>query len=475
MRTHRHTKIVATVGPATASPEGIRILLDAGVNVFRLNMAHGEHETHRQVAGWIREFSDIRPIGILADLAGPKIRIGALGSPRQLVEGDEVVIAPEGDADKGELPCTYDALALDVSEGDRILLDDGLLEFRVLGTDGERVRAVVVTGGLLKANKGLNLPGVRVSAPALTDKDRRDLDVALEIGADFIGLSFVRKPGDVHELRGIIGERPDAPQIVAKIEKDTALEQLDEVVLAADCVMVARGDLGVELPFQDVPAAQKRIVERALFHARPVITATQMLESMIENVRPTRAEANDVATAVYDSSDAVMLSGETAVGKHPRKAVRAMRDIIRAVEDSFEQGRRASTARAIERRQTAGGTRTEHAVAAATVDSVRMLEAPAIVTLTHSGFSARLVSSYRPCVPVVAVTHQRHVAQRLSLVWGVRVVVCKEGEDNERRIQRALDHIAAGELGEAGQRVVVTSGLPPGRSRTTNMFHVVEL
>lgn len=466
------TKIVATLGPATASPDGIARLIEAGANVFRLNMAHGDHPTHRQSVRWIREAAGDRSVAILGDLAGPKIRVGTLPEPVALEEGARVVLAPEETAGGGEIPTTYPALAEDVRTGARVLLADGLMELTVTSVEEARVHCQVVHGGTLESGKGINLPGTQVSAPSLTEKDRADLAVLLEEGVEYVGLSFVRRAEDVRALKALTG--PDGPYVVAKIEKDTALAELEDIITASDGVMVARGDLGVELPFRKVPAAQKKIIARAVFHARPVITATQMLESMIDNPRPTRAEANDVANAVYDSSDAVMLSGETAVGAYPVSAVEAMREIIEEVEGGGGREFHQPTARPIDRRHVAGGTTTEHAVAAATVDGVRMVDAPAIVTLTATGFTARLVASYRPTVPIIAVSRDREAVRKLALVRGV-LALYTDSEDNEEAVGCALSHILRTGLGSPGERVIITTGILEGQSRGTNMFRVEEL
>ncbi|HUG40134.1 MAG TPA: pyruvate kinase [Longimicrobiales bacterium] len=467
------TKIVATVGPATASRERIAEICRGGVNVIRVNFAHGSHEDHRQTIKWVREVAGElnRPIAVLADLAGPKIRIGALPAPVELEVGTEVVLAPEEQAGERELPTTYADLATDVGVGARILLDDGKLELRVRATAPPRVYATVERGGLLVANKGINLPGVAVSAPALTPKDREDLQVALDAGVDYVGLSFVQRPEDVEELRGLI---PSDFLIVAKIEKDVAVERIGEILERADAVMVARGDLGVELPFEQVPVAQKRIIQYANLYARPVITATQMLESMIEHSRPTRAEASDVANALFDGTDAVMLSGETAVGKHPALAVDAMVRIAREIErtSAFVQGPHYDVP--ILDHLRAGATRTEHAIAAATVEAVSLLGAPAIITFTRTGSTTRLVSSYRPAVPILGVTYDLRTYRQLALVWGVVPVLCRFAGDPTYAdmLDCARNSLLAIGAGAAGDRVVVTAGVPFHVRGTTNMLRV---
>ena len=468
------TKVVATAGPATASRAGIGSICRAGANVIRINFAHGSHEQHRQVIRWVREAAGELglPVAVLADLAGPKIRIGAMPGPVTLLPNAVVVLAPEEVAADGELPTTYAALAADVEPGNRILLDDGKLELRVVTKHPPRLTAVVERGGELLPNKGMNLPGVRVSAPALTAKDRSDLAMAVEAEVDYVGLSFVQRPEDVEELRSLV---PDDVLIVAKIEKDVAVDRVEEILEVADAVMIARGDLGVELPFEQVPVAQKRIIQLANLYARPVITATQMLESMIEHSRPTRAEASDVANALFDGTDAVMLSGETAVGNHPDLAVQAMVRIAREIErtSAFAEGPKYDIRNMNNLR--AGATRTEHAIAAATVEAVGLLGAPAIVTLTRSGFTSRLVSSYRPPVPIFGVCTDLKVYRQLALVWGVRPVLCRlDGEPRyDDLVACAKTQILEWGIAGPGDRVVVTAGVPFFHTAgTTNMLRV---
>ena len=470
------TKVVATLGPATASEEMVRSILEAGANVVRINFAHGTPEDHRRTVEWVRsaaEEFDV-PVAILGDLAGPKIRVGDLDEPVELEPGRTVTIAPEADAGADEIPCTYPDLAEDVEVDARVLLDDGEHELRVTAIDGTRVRARVVRGGSLLPHKGLNLPGVHVSAPALTEKDRSDLELALDLGLDYIGLSFVQRPDDVEQLRALI---PDDLLIVAKIEKDVAVERIEEILEVTDAVMVARGDLGVELPFEQVPVVQKQIIQKANMYGRPVITATQMLESMIEHARPTRAEASDVANALFDGTDAVMLSGETAVGKNPVTAVEAMVRITREIErtSSFAEGPKYDVP--MHDWLRAGATRTEHAIAAATVEAVNLLGAPAIITLTRSGFTSRLVSSYRPPVPILGVCHSERVLRQLALVWGVTPFKIAEvaGEYYDEVLDRSLQALLDLGMARPGDRVVVTAGVPFNVSGTTNMLRVEEL
>ncbi len=465
------TKIVSTVGPSTASAETIIALARAGVDVFRINFAHGQHDEHERVIRWVRQAGAelAKPLAVLADLAGPKIRIGDLAEPFGLVEETTVTLAPEAEAKEGEIPTTYADLAADVRVGGRVLLDDGLMELVVERVEAPRVYARVIRGGMLNAHKGMNLPGASVSAPSLTQKDIADLRFAIAHGVDYIGLSFVQRAEDVMDLRRRI---PEGPLVVAKIEKDVAVENIEKILVATDAVMVARGDLGVELPFEQVPIAQKRIIQLANLYGRPVITATQMLESMVNVPRPTRAEVSDVANALFDGTDAVMLSQETAIGRYPVLAVEAMARIGAEIERSsaFEQGPKYDIP--ILENLRAGATPTEHAVAAATVEAVRLLGAPAIVTLTTTGFSARLVSSYRPPVPIIAVCDREVTFRQLALVWGVHPVLWDGDVTYGGMLEAARQFLVRQGIAQRSARVVVTAGYPFHVRGTTNMMRV---
>ncbi len=410
----RRTKIVATLGPASSAPEQIEALLRAGVDVVRLNFSHGTHAEHAELHARVRASAEAlgRPVAIMQDLQGPKIRVGALehGQPITLVDGAELTITAEpGVAGRPELvSTTYTDLPRDVRPGDRILLDDGLLELRVVSAEPPLVRTVVVHGGQLGEHKGINLPGVPVSAPALTDKDREDLAFGLRLGVDYVALSFVRRAEEVTEARELIRKLDADVPLVAKLEKPEAIEHLDGIIGAADAVMVARGDLAVELSPEEVPPLQKLIIRKANAAGKPVITATQMLQSMIDQPRPTRAEASDVANAVFDGSDAVMLSGETAVGKHPVQAVEEMARIALAAEA-------VEVARPV---RAPSRSRTQALVRAACMLAAEVA-ARAMVVYTRSGHTARLVSEARPPMPIYAFTATVEVRRRLALYWGV--------------------------------------------------------
>jgi len=464
------TKVVCTLGPATSSPEAIRALVRGGMSLARVNMSHGVHETHAASIRHVRAAAEEvgRPVAILADLAGPKIRVGTLAEPVELAVGSVVVVAPEASARPGEIPTTYAPLASEIRTGDAVLMDDGLLELRCVGTSGDRTRLEVVRGGTLKSRKGINLPTVDVKAPSLTDKDLDDLAFALEQDVEYVGLSFVRRPEDVVELKRRVNKRA---LVVSKIEKIQALDAIEAVMQETDAVMVARGDLGVEMPFERVPLAQKRIIQLANFYARPVITATQMLESMIEHVRPTRAEASDVANAILDGTDAVMLSGETASGAYPIQALDAMVRIGTEVEEHgfLERGPRYLTKPGARK----GATPREHAIAAATVDAARQMQVPAIIVITRSGFSARLVSSYRPPVPVFAVTRDEMTYRQLAAVWGVHPELAQVGEVTyESLTMFGRERVIASGVGQRGAPIVVTAGYPFHVAGATNTMRI---
>jgi pyruvate kinase len=445
-------------------------LLDAGVNVVRVNASHGSHETR---SGWIKLLQAVQAerstaSAILVDLQGPRIRVGALPAPLELRPGEGVVFAPEALAGEGEIPTTYTALAEDVHPGALILLDDGLLAARVTGVRGDRVDATVLHGGLLKASKGMNLPGVAVSAPAVTDRDREEAIRAVTLGVDYIALSFVRRPEDISELRRLV---PQPIKLIAKIEKDTALEHLEGILHVSDGIMVARGDLGVELPFEQVPLAQKRLIREANRHGKPVITATQMLESMISAPRPTRAEASDVANAILDGTDAVMLSAETAIGQYAVEAVRAMDRIAREVERERDPAP-GGDALTLPPKQAHAAIRTEDAISVGVRAAVSMLKAPLIVCFTASGFTARTVASYRPEVPIFAMTPEPETFRQLSLVWGVVPVLSERFPTYVSMFEVARERLLALGLAESGDRVVVTAGVPFDQPGTTNLLKI---
>ena len=459
------TKIVCTLGPSTASEESIRGLIEAGMNVARVNFSHGTHDGHASTIAMVRRLADEtgKPIAILGDLQGPRIRIGDLANPINLKVGEDIVLVHEGEEKNGEIPVTYDQLAHDVHVGDRILIDDGLIELVTLDVANARVKARVLNGGDLKSHKGLNLPGIQVSAPSITEKDAADITFAVQQEVDYLALSFVRRAEDIESLREMI---PKWLLVVAKIEKDVALHNIEAIVRASDAVMVARGDLGVELPFEAVPGAQKRIIRLANKYGRPVITATQMLESMIEHPRPTRAEASDVANAIMDGTDAVMLSAETAAGAYPRLAVEAMTRIIKEIETHPPIAPFAGA------EQGDGIVTTEVAIAAATVAAVDMLGAPLVAVFTKSGFSARVVASKRPAVPILALTDEPRTYRQLALVWGVVPELVPHCADYDEMMERTKTVVVSRALADNGDRIIVTAGVPFDMPGTTNLLKV---
>jgi pyruvate kinase len=465
----RRTKIFATLGPASAERPVLRGLLEAGVNVVRINSSHGDPAVW---AGWIDEVRSVAAdlgqyVGLLVDLQGPRIRVGDLSQPTTLSQGHQVVFAPEGDAGAGEVPTTYAELADDVSAGDVILLDDGLLAVEVTQVQGRRVHAVVRQGGLLRSNKGMNLPGTKVSAPTLADADRHHLTIAVEKQVDYVGVSFVRTVEDVEAVRALV---PPTVRLVAKIEKAAAIEDLDRIIEATDALMVARGDLGVELPFEEVPLVQKRLIHEANRRATPVITATQMLESMVSHPRPTRAEASDVANAILDGTDAVMLSAETAIGAYPVEAVRAMARIIREVEDSLlgdpDARRRRGT------RSDGARPSVDDAIAYATTVASEMLAVPLIVCFTTSGFTARKIAANRPSMPIVGLSTEHDTVRALTLVWGVGPMLVEGSPSYEEMLAIARDRLLDLGVVRSGDSITVTAGVPFHEPGTTNLLKV---
>jgi pyruvate kinase len=470
----RKTKIICTIGPASWDPTTLEVMCEAGMDVARLNMSHTEPDQVRALARQIRDCAAScgRPVALLIDLQGTKIRVGKLPQPLTLSPGSQVVLTPGDVATGRDVPVTYPDLASDLSAGDRVLLSDGQIELRVRQVRPPRVEAEVVVGGSLRSGRGVNLPGVSVKAPPLTEKDLADIDLALEIGAEYIALSFVRSAENVLELRKRVA---DDVLVLAKIEKEQAVRELEPILEAADAVMVARGDLGSELPFEQVPLVQKRIVRSANARYRPVVIATQMLESMTEHPQPTRAEASDVANAVLDGTDAVLLSAETAIGRFPVESVRALTRVIRQVESAggvLLAGPPYDVSASPPGREPVP---TEVAVACATLEAVRALRAPAIVTFTRSGYTARVVSSRRPPVPILAVTDTERVQRQLSLVWGVLPVLCRAEPTHEDMWEIARAELQRRELAVPGDRIVVTAGVPFHVRGTTNMVRIETL
>ena len=459
------TKIVCTLGPSSSTPEVIGSLLDAGMSVARINFSHGTHASHAQSIARVRQLAAARdrPVAILGDLQGPRIRIGDLEAPVVVAPGDEVILCEEATSTGSDLPVTYTDIARDVKVGDRILIDDGLIELVVLDIKAQRVVTRVLHGGEVRSHKGMNLPGVQVSAPSITEKDRTDAQFAVDQGLDYVAMSFVRRAEDLANLRKLL---PKSILVIAKIEKDSALDDIENIIRESDGVMVARGDLGVELPFEEVPLVQKRLIRLANQIGRPVITATQMLESMVEHPRPTRAEASDVANAILDGTDAVMLSAETATGQYPELAVRAMRRIIAEIE------RRGVMPRREERRGGVSIASTEETIAAATRAAAVLLGAPLVVVFTKSGFSARIVASQRPEVPILGLTPVERTYNQLALIWGVIPALAPPIDTYSQMFEYARGEILRRGLAKQGDRVLVTAGVPFDVPGTTNLLKV---
>jgi pyruvate kinase len=465
----RRAKIVCTLGPASKEPAFIGHLIDEGMNVARINFSHGDYDDHAQAITAVRRESEKRgrPVAILQDLQGPKIRVGrfATGSCDLEPGADFVITTREVPGSETIVSTTYQGLPHDVKAGDTLLLDDGLLSLEVMAVDGSDVHTRVLVGGVLKNNKGINLPGVKVSAPAMTEKDKRDLEFGLKVGVDFVALSFVRSPDDVREAVRLATRGDRRVPVIAKIEKPEAIENLPDIIDVTDGVMVARGDLGVEIGPEKVPLIQKRCIEETNARGKIVITATQMLESMISNPRPTRAEASDVANAVLDGTDALMLSGETASGKYPLLAVRTMARIIEEIESS----QRYQT---LFEAPTLAFAHSANAVAKAAVVAARQLSAHAIVCVTESGGVARLVSEYRPGAQIVALTSQAEVYRRLALYWGVEPLLMTPAKDFGAMVATIEKLLVERKRIQAGELMVIAVALPFGSGLSANTLHV---
>ncbi|HJV27157.1 MAG TPA: pyruvate kinase [Aromatoleum sp.] len=470
MRRHRQSRILATLGPSSSTPERIRALVEAGADVFRLNFSHGSHADHAARLGLIRDIEREtgRPIGVLMDLQGPKLRIGTIEGGKVTLENGRrfrLDLDPTpGDATRANLPHPEIFAALEA--GTELLLDDGKLRLRVDAFGPDFADTTVLVGGALSDRKGVNVPGVVLPISPLTAKDRADLDYGLSLGVDWVALSFVQRPEDIREAREIIGERA---WIMAKLEKPSAIERLDEIVALADGVMVARGDLGVELPPEQVPMLQKRIVRSARAAGRPVVVATQMLESMIVSPVPTRAEASDVATAIYDGADAVMLSAESASGQFPVEAVTIMDRIIRQVEQ--DPAWRTS----LEASHVPPESNTPDAICCALRRVTALLSPAATVAYSSSGFSCLRASRERPATPILGLTPQLTTARRLALVWGVHPVPFEDVHDVAEMVEHAQTAAVTHEFARPGDDVVIIAGLPFGRSGSTNLLHVVKI
>jgi pyruvate kinase len=470
MHRNRRAKIVATVGPASNAPDMLKALFLAGVDTFRLNFSHGTQADHAKVHAAIRalEAEVGRPIAILQDLQGPKIRIGTIRDGKIAVAaGDRIRFVRTGsDGDANAIPLPHPEVFAAIMPGQDLLIDDGRVRTRVTGLGDEHIDATVVTGGTISNRKGVNLPGTVLNLSPLTEKDRADLEFGLELGVDWVALSFVQRPEDVIEARGLIKDRAG---VMAKIEKPAALSQIDGIIRLVDALMVARGDLGVEIPHEEVPGRQKELVRACRIAAKPVIVATQMLESMVNAPTPTRAEASDVATAIYDGADAVMLSAESASGQYPREAVAMMDRIIVSTERH-----------ALYHSLIAAGSDIEedsapHAVAAAAAGLAESIGAKAIVGFTSSGTTVARISRKRPSLPILAVTPELQVARRMALMWGAHSVHSEDAHSYEEMVTIAEQTVRREDFARPGDLVVVVAGIPFGQSGSTNNLRVIRV
>lgn len=476
------TKIVCTIGPASRDPQMLKQLIEAGLDVARINFSHGSHSEHAENISRIREAAQEvgKPVAILADLQGPKLRVGDMEEGGVLVRQGELVKLTTrdvsgqrlegGETCQAEIPVQYDDLPQDVQPGERILIDDGLIELLLEDVEDTEMRCRVVTGGVIQDNKGLNVPGSALSIPAVTEKDWQDIDFALAQGIDWLGLSFVRSAEEVYNLQEVLNKKRTAANrilLMAKIEKPQALDSIEGIVDAADGIMVARGDLGIEIPTEKVPMVQKRLIRLANAAGKPVITATQMLDSMIRNPRPTRAEASDVANAILDGSDAVMLSGETAVGKYPVEAVKTMRRIAEEIEAATLTGPWTTPAHIPDAPDDV-----TDAVSHATAYTAYDLRVAAIIASTASGRTARNIAKYRPHTRIIAVTINPLVQRQLMMTWGVTPLLAPREYNTDIVLQNAIDAAHDAGLVQYGARVVLTAGVTSNMPGTTNLMTV---
>ena len=465
----RRTKIVCTIGPASSSVEVLRRLIREGMDVARLNFSHGNHSTHAESIDRIRQVAqeENRVVGILQDLQGPRIRVASLAhSPLNLVAGQQVVLTSEPITGQGNvIPVRGADLAADVGPGNTILVADGQVEVRVRQVEGKRVLADVIIGGQIESNKGINVPGVTLSIPTFTDKDRDDLAFGLAHGVDWVAMSFVRSASDIQLVRDHIAALGANTPIMAKIEKHEAVDNFDEILAVSDGIMVARGDLGIEVPAEEVPIIQKIIIDKCNRAGKPVVTATQMLSSMIEHPRPTRAEASDIANAILDGTDAAMLSGETAVGKYPVESVETMARIAESAEQAFPYGHQLDW----------GGPdslTTTEAISQATVGIADELPAKAIITLTYSGYTARQIAKYRPRTPILGITPQSTTERRLTMTWGVQPMLADVRGGTDEMIDAAIRAGREAGFFATGDTVIITAGVPVGIGGQTNLIKI---
>ena len=466
----KKTKIVCTLGPASQSEETLTKLINNGLNVCRFNFSHGSHEEHKERMDMVKKVREElkKPVAILLDTKGPEIRTGNFADPEVFLEEGSKFIITMADVMGTKDICTvsYKGLAEDVVEGDTILIDDGLVGLRVENVIDEEIHCIVENSGIVKNHKGVNVPGVKINLPALTPKDISDIEFGIGEGIDFIAASFVRKASDVLAIREVL-ENNNATdiQIISKIENQEGVDNLEEILQVSDGLMVARGDLGVEIPTEEMPIVQKEMIKKCNELGKPVITATQMLDSMIRNPRPTRAEVTDVANAIYDGTDAIMLSGETAAGKYPVEAVKVMAAIAKRIEETLDYDN-------ILRSKGLNNTNVTDAISYATCTTAKSLTASGIVTSTSSGHTARMVSKFRPNTPIIAATPNERTSRQLSLSWGVYTVLCEQAGNTDDLIENSIDASKREGFIHEGELVVITAGVPTGVSGTTNLIKV---
>ena len=470
MHRNRRAKIVATVGPASAAPDMLKALFLAGVDTFRMNFSHGVQDDHAKVHAAIRALEKEvgRPIGILQDLQGPKIRVGTIRDGKITVATGETIrfVRSGTEGDKTSIPLPHDEIFAAIAPGQDLLVDDGRVRAHVTGIGDDYIEAKVINGGAISNRKGVNMPGTVLDVSPLTPKDRADLEFGLSLGVDWVALSFVQRPADLIEARGLIGDRAG---LMAKIEKPSALAHIDDIIRLSDAIMVARGDLGVEIPHEEVPGRQKELVRACRVAAKPVIVATQMLDSMVAAPTPTRAEASDVATAIYDGADAVMLSAESATGKYPREAVVMMDRIIASTERHKLYRSIIAASASLEEDSP------PHAVAAAAAGVAENIGAAAIVAFTSSGTTAARIARSRPALPILAVTPDLRVARQLALLWGAHSVQSEDIHSYEEMVAVAQSVVRQEEFSRAGDLVVVVAGIPFGQSGSTNNLRILRI
>lgn len=470
LKNTKRTKIVCTLGPASEKEEVLTALIENGLNVTRMNFSHGSHEEHKGRMDLVKKVREKlnKPVAILLDTKGPEIRTGNFDQPEVLLEEGQKFTITMKDVVGNKDICTvsYKGLANDVVVGDTILIDDGLVGLRVEEVNGDDILCIVENSGIVKNHKGVNVPGVKINLPALTEKDISDIEFGISQGIDFIAASFVRKVSDVLAIREVL-ERNNATdiQIISKIENQEGVDNLDDIIAVSDGIMVARGDLGVEIPTEEIPVVQKLMIAKCNEAGKPVITATQMLDSMMRNPRPTRAEVTDVANAIYDGTDAIMLSGETAAGKYPIEAVKTMATIAKRTEETLNYDN-------LLEKNAKNNTTVTDAISHATCTTAVDLNASAIITSTSSGHTARMVSKFRPKCPIIATTDDEKVMRRLALTWGVYPVKCELADNTDEVIENAIETSKNTGYINNGELVVITAGVPVGISGTTNLIKV---